>query len=278
MPTMLQQQVEALMRAAASEVVLPRFNQLRAGDIRTKSPGEIVTCVDLEVERRLSAGLEVLLPNARVIGEELAAKDPALLHQAGKGLVWLVDPLDGTANYAAGGEHFGIMVALVEDGMPQMGWIFAPLEDRMCFARRGQGAWCDNTRIFSRAPDRDRPRAALGTHFLSSAVRQLVHSRTEPHFDRVAVPMCAAESYWRLLLGQDDIMLFQRSLPWDHAAGALLVNEAGGCISHWDRTSYRVGGLATGILAARNTALWENAANVLLDMNSGLVPALGYAA
>jgi len=265
-------QVSKLMRTVAAEVVLPRYQHLRAGEIAEKSPGEVVTCVDLEAELRLSAGLADLLPSALLVGEEAVAADPSLLDKVGEGVVWLIDPLDGTRNYSEGRAPFGMMVALVVDGEPQMGWMLDPLTDRMCFAERGQGAYCDDARVTTDSTPRDRPIAALGTHFLSPRRREEVHAAASRHFERVAVPMCAAESYPRLVLGRDDIMLFQRSLPWDHAAGALFVTEAGGRISHWDLSDYRVGGPSSGILAASDAGLWERAAEVLI------VPAAGYSA
>ena len=265
----LREQVAALVRKVAAEVVMPRFRDLRAGEIAEKSPGEVVTCVDLEAERRLTDGLAALFPAARIIGEEAAAADPALLDNAGEGVVWLIDPLDGTRNFSEGRAPFGVMVALVVDGLPQMGWMLDPVNGRMCFAERGQGAFLNDERVTMQRSKRNRPTAALGTHFLSPMRRERVHAAAAPHFERVPVPMCAAESYPRLVLGRDDVMLFQRSLPWDHAAGALFVNEAGGRISHWDLSDYRVGGTSGGILAAADAGLWEQAAQVLLPYASG---------
>lgn len=274
----LRTEVEALMRGAAKEVVLPRFRQLRSGDISEKSPGEVVTCVDMDVERRLTDGLRSLVPDARIVGEEAVAANPALLDGVGSGLVWLIDPLDGTANYAAGREHFGIMVALVMDGAPRMGWIFDPLQDRLCFAERGAGAWSNGAPVHCDRAPAQRPVAALGTHFLPPAQRNLVHAIADLHFDRRPVPMCAAESYWRLAQGEDDIMLFQRSLPWDHAAGALFVSEAGGHISHWNLQDYSVGGDGAGVIAARSHGLWRQATDILLHCAGGLAPELARAA
>ncbi|WP_129793989.1 inositol monophosphatase family protein [Sphingosinicella sp. CPCC 101087] len=270
--------VSALMHDVAANVLVPRYRRLAQGDIAEKSPGEIVTSVDLAAERRLGAGLAALLPQARIVGEEATAADPQLLDAVGRGLVWLVDPLDGTANYANGRGPFGVMVALVENGVPQMGWILDGLEGRMCFAQRGKGAWRGYQRIRCSPEARRRPIAALGTHFLSPAGRERVHAAAARHLDRVPVPMCAAASYARLVAGQDDIALFQRSLPWDHAAGALIVEEAGGRVTHWDRSDYRVGGQGSGILAAASPALWEQAAGILLGPAAGLAPAMARAA
>ncbi len=256
--------VTQLMQQVAADVVLPRYRRLRAGQVFEKSPGEVVTSVDLEAERRLSHGLRALLPAARIVGEEAVAANPALLDRIGQGAVWLVDPLDGTANYASGRGPCGMMIALVVDGLPQMAWILDPQSGRMVFCERGRGAWCQGQRVLCSRPLRHRPTAALGTHFLPPARRELVHACAQRQFERVPVPMCAAESYTRLVLGPDDVMLFQRSLPWDHAAGALFVTEAGGKITHWDGSEYRVGGGGSGVLAAVTDGLWQQASAVLL--------------
>lgn len=269
--TALYREVGSLMEQVAECAILPRFRRLSGGDVSEKSPGEVVTSADLEAERLLSDGLAGLCPGARVVGEEAVSADPGLLSGVGEGLVWLVDPLDGTANFAAGKALFGMMVALVEDGVPQMGWILDVVTGRMCFAEAGKGATIDGERVTARNTGAHQPVAALGTHFLEPHRREQVHAHAYGRLQRVSVPRCAAESYPRLVLGENDIALFQRSLPWDHAAGALFVNEAGGRVTHWDRSPYRVGGSGTGILAASDVHLWEVGAQVLLGPEAGLV-------
>ncbi len=163
-----------------------------------------------------------------------------------------------------------MMIALVEHGEPLAGWIFDPLAGRMCHAEAGKGATCDGQPAKARALTRMPPRAALGSHFLSPERRSRLHGVAATAFDVHPVPRCAAESYARLVLGQDDIALFQRILPWDHAAGALFLSEAGGKITHWDGTPYRVGGPGRGVLAAANPELWQAAADCLLGAEAGL--------
>ncbi|MCB2061002.1 MAG: inositol monophosphatase family protein [Novosphingobium sp.] len=267
----LREQVSALMRAVGAAVVAPRFRMLAADEIAEKSPGEIVTSADYESERRLHDGLAALLPAARIVGEEAAARDPCLLDAIGSGLVWLIDPLDGTANFAAGREPFGMMIALVDDGVPIAGWLLDPLSGRLCHAERGKGATCDGVPVRVRAPQRTPLVAALGTHFLSPERRARVHACAETGLDVVPVPRCAAESYPRLVFGNDDIALFQRILPWDHAAGILFLCEAGGHATHWDRRPYRVGGDGQGVLVAASEPLWQAAADLLLGPEAGLV-------
>ncbi|MBA3940844.1 MAG: inositol monophosphatase [Sphingopyxis sp.] len=266
----LGERVCALMRDVAVHVVMPRFRSLAPGEIAEKTPGEVVTIADREAERRLHDGLAALGLGARIVGEEAVGQDPGLLANVGEGLVWLIDPLDGTANFAAGRAPFGMMIALVEHGEPLAGWIFDPLVGRMCHAEAGKGATCDGQPVTARGLLRAPPRAAIGSHFLSPERRERLHGVADRAFDVQPVPRCAAESYARLVLGQDDIALFQRILPWDHAAGALFLTEAGGKITHWDGSPYRVGGSGRGVLAAANADLWQAAADHLLGAEAGL--------
>ncbi|WP_025560580.1 inositol monophosphatase family protein [Sphingomonas sp. UNC305MFCol5.2] len=267
----LHEEVSALLRTVAAQVVVPRFRALAGHEVTVKSAGEIVTIADREAEFRLHDGLATLGLGARIVGEEATERDPALLDDVGEGLVWLIDPLDGTANFAAGRAPFGMMIALVEDGSPVAGWMFDPLSGRLCHAARGLGATCDGAVVRARPTGAERLRAALGTHFLNPGLRERVHAHADRHLAVVPVPRCAAESYPRLVFGSDDVALFQRILPWDHAAGALFLTEAGGRITHWDGTRYRVGGRGIGVLAAASPGLWEQAADVLLSPAAGLI-------
>lgn len=258
------------MRDVAASVVMPRFRSLAPGEVAEKSPGEIVTIADREAEKRLHDGLAALGLGARIVGEEAAEQDGTLLEGLGKGLVWLIDPLDGTANFAAGRAPFGLMIALVDGGEPLESWILDPLAGRLCHARRGRGASCDGQPVTARHSLRSPPRAALGSHFLPPERRAQLHEFAARTFEIQPVPRCAAESYVRLVLGQDDIALFQRILPWDHAAGALFLTEAGGKITHWDGAPYRVGGAGRGVLAAANAELWQAASDLVSDPAAGL--------
>ncbi|MDT8757234.1 inositol monophosphatase [Sphingomonas psychrotolerans] len=267
----LNEEVSALLRTVAAQVVVPRFRTLAGPEVAIKAAGEIVTVVDREAELRLHDGLAKLELGARILGEEAVEHDPTLLDGVGEGLVWLIDPLDGTANFAAGREPFGMMIALIEDGIPLEGWMLDPLSGRMCHAAQGKGATCNGTPVHAQPTSAPRPRAALGTHFLAPDRRARVHAEANLHLDVVPVPRCAAESYPRLVLGEDDVALFQRILPWDHAAGALFVTEAGGRITHWDRSPYRIGGNGVGVLVAASEDLWAAAADVLLSPAAGLI-------
>ncbi|WP_380871832.1 inositol monophosphatase [Sphingomonas sp. DBB INV C78] len=259
----LDRAVATLVRAAGAAAIMPRFRGLADGDIIEKTPGEVVTIADRAAEAMLTEGLTRLDAGIRVVGEEACAADPGLLDGLDRGAVWLVDPLDGTANFAAGRRPFGIMVALLVDGVTEAGWLYDPVANRMCHAIRGGGAFIDGDRIRVHPVASGRPLAALATQFMQAEERARIESRAAEAFDLVPIPRCAAEHYPRLCLADNEIAMFQRTLPWDHAAGALLLQEVGGCVARWDGSPYRVADGRNGLIAAPGEALWGLAQTAL---------------
>lgn len=249
--------VAALIRDVAATVILPRFQRLAASEVMEKSPGDLVTVADREAEARLTEGLAALIPGARVVGEEASAANPALLDRLDEGTLWLVDPLDGTLNFAAGTPPFAVMVALLDRGERQAAWIFDPVAGRMCHAQRGQGAFVDGQRIVARGTGRTPPVAALATGFMTPDRRAEVEAIAAGRLTVVPVPRCAGEQYPRLVLGANDLSLFERSLPWDHAPGALFLEEAGGRITRPDGTPYDVADGRRGLVAGATPAEWD---------------------
>ena len=126
MPIELHDDVVTLMREVARDIVMPRFQNLRADEISEKALDDFVTVADRESEIRLAEGLSRILPEAGIIGEEACESDPAILDRAGDGLNWIIDPIDGTGNFAAGRSPFGIMIALADAGTTLAGWILYP--------------------------------------------------------------------------------------------------------------------------------------------------------
>lgn len=263
LPPRLTDAVSDLMRVVSAEVILPRYRNLASHEVEEKAKDELVTIADKESELRLAEGLGAILPAARIIGEEACAADPALLDQVGEGLVWIIDPIDGTGNFAAGRPPFGVMIALCDGGAIEAGWIYDPLRERLCHAQRGQGATMDGARLTATESGAALPVAGISTLFLAGDERKMLLNRAEGRLSMVDIPRCAAEQYPRIALGINDLALFHRTLPWDHAAGALFLNEAGGRVARYDGSPYRVGTDETGMLAAASPAMWDRAADIL---------------
>ena len=145
--TPLPEAIAAVLRHAAATVVIPRFQRLAAAEVEEKSPGDLVTIADREAEAVIAQGLATIRPDARFVGEEACAHDPSLLDDLGHGAVWIVDPIDGTGNFAAGRRPFALMAALIEDGETVASCILDPVDGRLAAAERGAGAWLDGARI-----------------------------------------------------------------------------------------------------------------------------------
>ncbi len=255
--------VSDLIRTVSREVVLHHYQQLSSAQIAEKTPGDLVTFADQESERRLSAGLAAILPQASIVGEEAVEADPALIDCVNDPVAWIIDPIDGTHNYAHGRPPFGILIALVEAGETVAGWLYDPLADRMCHAVRGGGAFIDDEPVIARESGKSLPVAAISTMFIEEPRRSAINRAAEGKFSLVDIPRCAAEQYPRLVLGENDITLFERTLPWDHAAGVLFVEEAGGKARRLDGTRYLPGDKRTGMIAAASPRLWDEAVAIL---------------
>lgn len=259
----LHQPVADLIRTVARYVVMHHYRQLSAAQISEKTPGDLVTIADKESELRLNAGLALILPDASIVGEEAVAADPALIDRVNDSVAWIIDPIDGTHNYAHGHPPFGIIIALVEAGETVAGWLYDPLADRMCHAVRGGGAFIDDERIMARESGAALPISAISTLFIEEPRRSAINTAAHGRFTLVDIPRCAAEQYPRLVLGQNDVTLFERTLPWDHAAGVLFVEEAGGRAARLDGSRYLPGDRRTGMIAAASPRLWDEAAAIL---------------
>ncbi|OWJ68284.1 inositol monophosphatase family protein [Inquilinus limosus] len=252
--------VAALISETAQELILPRFGRLEDGAVMEKAPGDLVTIADQESEVRLAARLPDLLPGSLVLGEEAYAKDPAVLDLLdGDDPVWVVDPVDGTANFVAGRPRFGTIVALVHRGETLMGWIHLPVENQTAWAIRGEGAFVDGERRTLAAPGplatlrggfnlaKRPPGYAVGVMRLREAVGTHIHVN------------CAGADYIDAVEGRIDILAYRKLFPWDHAAGTLLHAEAGGWSAVLDGTRYRPTLRQGPILVAPDQASWRAA-------------------
>ena len=121
-------QVEALLREASEQKIMPLWQNLRRGDVAEKTPDEIVTIADRSCEAFLMDHLPKLIEGSLVLGEESVHESPNLLlvlHSDAP--VWIIDPLDGTGNFVLGKPPIAIMVCLVHYGVTLGAWILNPL-------------------------------------------------------------------------------------------------------------------------------------------------------
>jgi myo-inositol-1(or 4)-monophosphatase len=200
-------------------------------DVKLKSAFELVTDADHASEALVVSALGRQFPDHAIVAEESGGA------AAEAGYTWLIDPLDGTNNYAHGLPVFSVSMALLHDGAPLLGVIYDPTRDELFAAERGQGARCNGRRIqVSRNPSLAASLLATGFPYdyatnpdnnarefttLSGRV-QGVRRLGSAALDLAYVAMGRFDAFWEL-----------RLQPWDSAAGALLVTEAGGRVTTW---------------------------------------------
>lgn len=227
------EKVAAVIVDIAEREIAPRFGQLKPEEIREKSSAsDLVTEVDEATERALTIALSDLYPGATVIGEESAAANPKLGDALqGDGVFWIVDPLDGTRNFVQGRKEFGTIVALVENGVTRMGWIYAVPEQKCAIAVEGSGANWDGVTITPKQStaeaDNGRLNGLRSIGWLTPDWKKVIVDNLSSEFSTNA-HHCSAYGYLMTALGEVDFKLSSSIHPWDHAAGALLVAETGG--------------------------------------------------
>ncbi|MEV6759095.1 inositol monophosphatase family protein [Streptomyces sp. NPDC051105] len=259
--------VEDAIRKAARTEILPRWRRLADHEVDQKSgPHDLVTDADRLAERYLTAALGPLLPGSVVVGEEAVHADPETYDALqGDAPVWIVDPVDGTRQFVRGEDGFCTLVALAHRGVLLASWTYAPARDQLATAVRGKGAFLDGERLFSGAPAAARDLRIATSHpdYTTDAQKRALFPLWT---DGVAPRACgsAGLEYLAVARGELDGVAFSWEAAWDHAAGLLLVEEAGGAHLTLAGEPFRItGGNTLPFAAARDTATAHRVVDLL---------------
>ncbi|MCZ8368611.1 MAG: 3'(2'),5'-bisphosphate nucleotidase CysQ [Porphyrobacter sp.] len=183
-----------------------------------KTPGNPVSEADLEVDRFLKRELHRLLPSAAWLSEETA--DDKVRTQSG--LIWLVDPIDGTRDFVAGRPGWAVSVALVSSGRPLIGMLAAPARDEEWLAVAGQGATLNGAPL----------RASTRTQFAGARVPTIALPKDDSDLVAVHQPNSIALRIAMVAADQADLVATLRwGYEWDIAAATLIAREAGAEVS-----------------------------------------------
>lgn len=261
--------IRNLVRRAAKAEILPRFRKLDQGDISEKSgPTDLVTEADVNAEAIITRGLQIAYPNALIVGEEAVAKNPKLLDKLGEAeLSFLIDPVDGTWNFAMGMPIFATMVAACRFGRPSYGLIYDPLGDDMMEADLAEPALhrFPGGRTRSLRTAKDKPLADMMGYIQWGLLEQAEKERLSgllPQFHLASTIRCSAHEYRMLAQGAVDFVVGIRMTPWDHAAGVLLCQQAGGHAAMLDGRDYTAAEEGY-LLCASSKAVWDKVAKAL---------------
>lgn len=260
--------VNIVRRAAKAEIV-PRFRRLDRADIAAKSHADdLVTAADTAAEAMMTRALRIAFPDALVVGEEAVAKEPALLDKiADAPLAFILDPVDGTWNFAHGVALFGVIVAATQYGRPVFGMIYDPLADDWAIAGGGLRP------VLERSSGANQPlKAAMGKaveglsgyvplHLFPKA-QQAQLAATLPGFKRTQTLRASAHEYRMIAQGHADFLITALLHPWDHAAGALICAEAGCHVEMLDGGPYTAARREGHLLVAPDRATWNRLAKV----------------
>jgi fructose-1,6-bisphosphatase/inositol monophosphatase family enzyme len=263
--------VTALLREAAGADILPLFRNLGADAVRTKTgPLDLVTAADEAAERRITAGLRREFPGCVVIGEEAASANPALLNELMTAdLAFVVDPVDGTANFASGLPLFGVMAAAFRRGEVVASVIYDPVADDAAMAVRGEGAWSEaadgrhrDFRVAAPVP-LEQMAGSVNWRFMPEPMKSAVCARM-PRLAASWDYRCSAHSYRMTAAGHGHFLLYYRLYPWDHAPGWLLHREAGGYSARFDGKPYDPADVYSGLICAPDRDGWDALREALL--------------
>lgn len=232
--TMLHAVIELTKQVAQHEIV-PRY--LRVAH-EHKVDGSLCTIADTQAQAALVEGLRGIA-DCPVLGEEMSGEEQQRLWATGDAGIWVIDPIDGTSNFVNGLPYFAVSIALMRGGRPELGVIYAPELDEMFWAERGGGAFLNGERL----PIKERPpvnlRAALAAVDLKRIDRRLAAElAAHPPYSSQRNFGASSLDWCFVAAGRFDVYLHGGQKLWDYAAGALILEEAGGRLSTLEQDEF----------------------------------------
>ncbi|OGT51082.1 MAG: inositol monophosphatase [Gammaproteobacteria bacterium RIFCSPHIGHO2_12_FULL_42_13] len=214
---------------AAAKVVVRYVDQIDKVVISEKSAHDFVTQVDQQSEAIIIETIQHVYPNHAILAEESGELSGHSEY------TWIIDPLDGTRNFVHGFPHFSISIAVLKNNQPEIGLVYDPIRQELFTASQGQGAYAnnrrmrvstakklDNTLIGTGFPFRNRDKTEACFDFIKKIFSQCgdIRRTGSAALDLAYVAAGRLDAFWEMGLG-----------PWDIAAGAILIKEAGGVIT-----------------------------------------------
>ena len=228
-PSALIRTMMAAAQAAGDELERD-FAVLSTLEIQRKGPADYFSAADLKAEKSVQAHLQATFPDYGFLGEEGGLTNGDARH------VWMVDPLDGTTNFLRGLPLWAVNIALAEDGVPVAGVTYVPPTREMFWAERGRGAWLNGEPIRVSAVSRlEDALLGVGIPFAGKPRQGQFLAEMERLTPRVAGIRrlgAGAVDLVYVACGRLDAFWEQSVSAWDMAAGAIIVQEAGGVVTN----------------------------------------------
>ncbi|MCP4008030.1 MAG: inositol monophosphatase family protein [Proteobacteria bacterium] len=242
----------------AAQTCLPGAGKAIEVMQKAKPDGSLVTDVDADLQRVIDEGLKACWPHIPLLGEEMAHEDQKrMLGYSDQGL-WILDPLDGTTNFAVGFPMYGLSLAYVKNGKTQLAVIYDPNRKECFTAERGEGAYLNGVRLYPGRIDRLNDCVANVDYKRLTGVLADRLVSCPPYRSQRNMGSCVLEWCW-LAANRIQLYLHGGQHLWDHAAGHLILSESGGTASRLDGQPLISDKLVKqSALAACSPALFEN--------------------
>jgi myo-inositol-1(or 4)-monophosphatase len=247
------EQVVALVREVARAEVTPRY--LKVAHTH-KHDGSLFTEADEATQKALESALPRII-KCPVLGEEMTEKQQRAAWDAGEQGLWCIDPIDGTSNFVAGIPYFAISVAYLENHQRKLGVVYDPVADECFYAERGKGAFLDGEPLPIRTPVNELRRAMAGIEPKRLSKKLIAKMMADPPYASLRNFGASALDWCYTAAGRFDVYVHGNQKLWDYAAGALILEEAGGKLSRleggfdddtdWERS----------VIASANPELFE---------------------
>ena len=217
----------------ASKTIIRDFGEIENLQVSLKGPGDFVTASDKKVEKILINELQKARPSYSILSEETGQINND------KSFKWIIDPIDGTANFLHGIPHFAISIGLEHDDEIICGIVYDPIKDEMFVAEKGNGSYLNNQRM--RVSSRSKLKDCIvftGGPRLDSKNKELALEEYKKFSSKILIPIrklgSASLDMAYVAAGRCD-GFWQRNLNyWDIAAGIILVKEAGGFVTDFE--------------------------------------------
>jgi len=263
-----------IVRRAGQEIVMPSFRQLNTDDIKEKSSfSDLVTIADKASEAFITKEILKYFPDWEVVGEEAVAEDPSTTDKIGSAdTCVIIDPIDGTWNYAHGISEFGIILAVIVKGITRFGLLYDPVNDDWVYANLGKGTYFQRSTLAERGtmkipeqsplalkitpePELEKLAGIMSVHsYIGDRKKEFAIKATR--FARINnLPSCPA--YRQLTQGHFHFSLTYKMMPWDHAAGVLIYTEIGGVCRLLNGDEYQPSILDGELLVAQSESQWQ---------------------
>lgn len=255
------------VRQVGQSIIMPKFRALDDEMIQAKDATveDLVTVADQAAEVAITEDIRRILPDALVVGEEACEEDPSVLDQLDSAeLAVIIDPIDGTWNFAHGVPAFGTIIAITNHGETVFGFIHDPVNDQWIAAQKGSGVWTGiDRKPFPTMPMTPGLTGSVPIYMYPPQVQARLWPELHK-FGRIQSLRCSAYDY-RLLAQQSiGFSLSAAMKPWDHAAGALIVQESGGVAARLNGEPYRPGIYHSRLLTAISQDYFDQAQSILL--------------